>query len=390
MNFVNKSCCKIIAIFFSLLFLGLFQNVGAAPKDLNAVRQEIRELERQLKAKEAKEKSILEQLEDSERETGLIKKLIGSLEKEVTRQNRQIRKTESQLSAAEEKQDVLKTLVAKRMVAMYKYNRLADWKAFLTFSNINQALVWVKYQKRIIQNDRRQLDQLIENTKTILADQAQLKKELQVKQELVAENRSKSDQLVIKKEKQQTLLAEVRRSMEAEREKLRLKILAEKEIQDRIAREALRKEQLKKPPPAKRGQVAFGTLKGKLQWPAKGSVVSRYGKVKNPTLKTWMENLGIEIQAPENGSVVNVCPGQVMSVFWMRSAGNIVIIDHGNNYYTVYSHLEVVSVQQGNWLEQGAEIGKVGDRQSLHQSRLEFQVWQGKEHLNPTLWLKQG
>ena len=380
----------IVLILLSLFSGGYMPFASAAPRDLNAVRQEIRELERQLKAKEAKEKSLLEQLEDSERETGLIKKLISGLEDEIAIQNRQIRKTESQLSAAEEKQGILKNLVARRMVSMYKYNRLADWKALLTFSNINQALVWVRYQKRIIQNDRRQLDQLIENTQTIIVSQTQLKNELQIKQQLVSENRSKSDLLVKKKNEQQSLLAEVRKSMEAEREKLRLKILAEKEIQDRIAQEALRKEQLKKPPPVKTGQVAFETLRGKLIWPSQGPIVTRYGKVKHPTLKTWTENLGIEIQAPEGGSVLNVCPGQVMSVFWMRSAGNIVIIDHGNNYYTVYSHLEVVSVQQGLWLEQGAAIGKVGDRQSLHQSRLEFQVWKGKDHLDPSLWLKQG
>ena len=380
----------IVLILLSLFSGGYVPFASAAPKDLNAVRQEIRELERQLKAKEAKEKSLLEQLEDSERETGLIKKLISGLEDEIALQNRQIRKTESQLSAAEEKQGILKNLVARRMVSMYKYNRLADWKALLTFSNINQALVWVRYQKRIIQNDRRQLDQLIENTQTIIVSQTQLKNELQIKQQLVSENRAKSDLLVKKKNEQQSLLAEVRKSMEAEREKLRLKILAEKEIQDRIAQEALRKEQLKKPPPVKTGQVAFETLRGKLIWPSQGPIVTRYGKVKHPTLKTWTENLGIEIQAPAGGSVLNVCPGQVMSVFWMRSAGNIVIIDHGNNYYTVYSHLEVVSVQQGLWLEQGAEIGKVGDRQSLHQSRLEFQVWKGKDHLDPSVWLKQG
>lgn len=380
----------IVLILLSLFSGGYMPFASAAPRDLNAVRQEIRELERQLKAKEAKEKSLLEQLEDSERETGLIKKLISGLEDEITLQNRQIRKAESQLSAAEEKQGILKNLVARRMVSMYKYNRLADWKALLTFSNINQALVWVRYQKRIIQNDRRQLDQLIENTQTIIVSQTQLKNELQIKQQLVSENRSKSDLLVKKKNEQQSLLAEVRKSMEAEREKLRLKILAEKEIQDRIAQEALRKERLKKPPPVKTGQVAFETLRGKLIWPSQGPIVTRYGKVKHPTLKTWTENLGIEIQAPEGGSVLNVCPGQVMSVFWMRSAGNIVIIDHGNNYYTVYSHLEVVSVQQGLWLEQGAAIGKVGDRQSLHQSRLEFQVWKGKDHLDPSLWLKQG
>jgi septal ring factor EnvC (AmiA/AmiB activator) len=387
---IIKRSRTIILILVCLLCPGFMQIASAAPKDLNAVRQEIRELERQLKAKEAKEKSLLEQLEDSERETGLIKKLISGLEDEIAIQNRQIRKTESQLSAAEEKQGILKNLVARRMVSMYKYNRLADWKAFLTFSNINQALVWVRYQKRIIQNDRRQLDQLIENTQTIIVSQTQLKTELQIKQQLVSENRSKSDLLVKKKDEQQSLLAEVRKSMEAEREKLRLKILAEKEIQDRIAQEALRKEQLKKPPPVKTGQVAFETLRGKLIWPSQGPIVTRYGKVKHPTLKTWTENLGIEIQAPAGGSVLNVCPGQVMSVFWMRSAGNIVIIDHGNNYYTVYSHLEVVSVQQGLWLEQGAEIGKVGDRQSLHQSRLEFQVWKGKDHLDPSVWLKQG
>ena len=66
----------------------------------------------------------------------------------------------------------------------------------------------------------------------------------------------------------------------------------------------------------------------------------------------------------------------------------MVLLDHGGRYHTVYGHLDVVFVDIGEDVEEGRVIGRIGDRDSLSGSILDFEVWNGSESYNPEDWLQ--
>ena len=69
--------------------------------------------------------------------------------------------------------------------------------------------------------------------------------------------------------------------------------------------------------------INFGSLKGKMSWPAKGEIITHFGEQRHPLLKTVTENLGIEIKSQLGAPVCAVDDGEVWTITWQRGRGNI-------------------------------------------------------------------
>ena len=147
-----------------------------------------------------------------------------------------------------------------------------------------------------------------------------------------------------------------------------------------------------KPPKATPGEgtprVGLGALRGRLEWPAPGRIVEEYGTRINPRFGTKTFRNGIDIDAAEGSSVHVVFPGHVLYTGWFRGYGNLIIVDHGSEYYTLYAHVADMKVAEGDDVRQGQVIGTVGDTGSLQGPRLYFEVrYQGKPQ-DPAQWLR--
>ena len=366
---------------------GLFsRSYSQDRKDLERIKNEIQELERELKTKEQKEITLLEQVEDIDRQIGLQKKLLSGLEDEKRKKLSGIRETETHLKKASEGYLKMKDMVRRRIVTMYKRGRIADLEIFLSMNSLNQALVWLKYQKKIIDNDRRNLRVLQDKKAEFEKQNRRLQNELQDKERLLSEERRGKVTLEEKKTSREKLIVQIREDKESIREGLEEKRKTYDHILGWIRREEAKRREVKVPIV---GETGFASLKGRMVWPVRGRVVTPYGRQKHPVLKTWTENLGIDIKTQEREKVQAVCNGAVKWVTWQRGMGNLVLLDHGSGYYTVYGYLEEVWVLTGDNIEERQIIGRVGDLQSLNGSNLHFQVWNGTEHYDPKIWMKK-
>ena len=129
-------------------------------------------------------------------------------------------------------------------------------------------------------------------------------------------------------------------------------------------------------------------MRGRLEWPAAGRVVEEYGIRVNPRFGTKTFRNGIDIDAVEGSNVHVVFPGHVLYTGWFRGYGNLIIVDHGSEYYTLYAHVADMKVAEGDDVRQGQVIGTVGDTGSLQGPRLYFEVrYQGKPQ-DPAHWLR--
>ena len=136
------------------------------------------------------------------------------------------------------------------------------------------------------------------------------------------------------------------------------------------------------------GSSGFAALQGRLSWPADGRIVAEYGPQVNPRFGTKTFRNGIDIEANEGSNIAAVFPGHVVYTGWFRGYGNLIIVDHGGEYYTIYAHAADIRVTEGDEVKQGQIIGTVGDTGSLQGPRLYFEVRHEGKPQDPSRWLR--
>ncbi len=73
----------------------------------------------------------------------------------------------------------------------------------------------------------------------------------------------------------------------------------------------------------------------------------------------------------------------------MRGMGNIVLLDHGEGFYTVYGYLDMVMVDKDRDIAAGETIGRIGYEDNLYGPTLHFEIWKGENHYSPKTWLRK-
>jgi len=127
-------------------------------------------------------------------------------------------------------------------------------------------------------------------------------------------------------------------------------------------------------------------FRGALDWPADGRVSGLFGQASNRLGGSVVRN-GIEIAAPDGAVVRAVHGGTVAHAAPYSGFGNLVIVDHGNDHYSLYGYLGAMSVTVGQAVEAGAEVGAVGPSPA-GPSALYFELRVDGRSVDPVQWLK--
>ena len=133
----------------------------------------------------------------------------------------------------------------------------------------------------------------------------------------------------------------------------------------------------------------FSSLKGKLEPPVNGTIISTYGRKEYPELHTFTFQKGIEIEAPHGTAIRAVHDGNVIFADWFKGFGYMIIIDHGEHYYTLSAHASELLKQIGDTVYAGETIARVGDTNSIKGSCLYFEIRHKGKPQNPFIWLKK-
>ncbi len=127
----------------------------------------------------------------------------------------------------------------------------------------------------------------------------------------------------------------------------------------------------------------FPTLKGQLRMPVKGELINRFGTRRNDG-PSWK---GLFISAPEGTQVHAVAAGQVVFADWLRGFGNLLILDHGGQYLTIYGYNQAVLRHAGDKVSAGEVIANAGNTGGNEQSGLYFEMrYQGRA-FDPLGWV---
>ncbi len=389
-NKSNKILVVMVA-FFSLLAFDLDsqevdkQSLASRRSKLNRLRSEMENYRKRIATEQKKEKQILENLANLDREIDLNYELIAELKKEEKQKLQVVEKIGDELKTKLAELNRLQEIYKKRIVSFYKYGRVRDIELLLSAKSFNQTLAWYKYMKLIADNDRRNFNNILEKKEKIETKKNSLKNELIAKRRIIDEKESESEKLKMSSQRRNELLAEVQKNKKMYLDKLRQYELSEKEIQRLIGEQERKRLTLEN-----QGIIEptnFPSLKGRMIWPTAGQIINHFGRHKHPLWKTVTENIGIDIRAEFGQEVRSIANGVVTAITWQRGRGNIIIVNHLGGYFSVYTHLSQILVQIDQKIEMGQVIGDVGDTGSLQGPMLHFEMWKGNQVLNPEEWL---
>jgi septal ring factor EnvC (AmiA/AmiB activator) len=130
----------------------------------------------------------------------------------------------------------------------------------------------------------------------------------------------------------------------------------------------------------------FKALKGRLSWPTKGSFLAKYGTPRRVGSLTWN---GVLINAPEGQQVRAISHGRVAFADWLRGYGQLLIIDHGDGYMSLYGYNQTLYKSVGDWVKAGDVVASVGSSGGQERSGLYFEIRQNGKPTNPAQWCRR-
>jgi septal ring factor EnvC (AmiA/AmiB activator) len=367
-------------------------------QELQNIRDQIQEFETRIKEQQAQEQETLDLLDTYDRKGTLLRQLIGKLHAAEKDLQNSIEKTKIESGKLEQQLQFLRAHYANYVSSVYKYGRDYDIELLLSSKSINQFYVRTEYLKRFSLQRKKDVDKILSKKTEIEESQARLQRQLAEQRRLISDKGAEEDRLAGLMDERKEILSHIRKDKSNAQKEMERQRRAAKDLENIIANlieaERIRKE--REAEEARKSNLpqpvapvgTFEMKKGKLPWPVgQGTVVAKFGNQVHPTLKTVTQNTGIDISVKSGSPVTAVAEGEVSTIWWLPSYGNLVIVNHYNGYRTVYAHLSEIDVTEGQKLKEGDNIGTSGE--SLDGPRLHFELWKEREKQNPELWLSK-
>ena len=125
-----------------------------------------------------------------------------------------------------------------------------------------------------------------------------------------------------------------------------------------------------------------------MSMPAKGELVGSFGRHKHPEFNSYTVSNGISIVAPTGAEIRSVYDGQVIFADYFKGYGNMVIVDHGGGYFSLYAHAAKIMKKVGASVGRNEVVASVGESDSTRGPMLYFEIrYQGKP-IDPAAWVR--
>ncbi|MBD8614414.1 murein hydrolase activator EnvC [Pseudomonas putida] len=427
----------------TLMFLTLTCLLGPAFADeraqtqqqIDATRKDIAELQKTLGKVQAERSGVQKELRTTETEMGKLEKQVEALQKELKKTEGELERLHGENAKLQAARVEQQRLIAIQARAAYQSGRQEYLKLLLNQQNpekFARTLTYYDYlsQARLeqLKNFNQTLQKLAGVEKDINLQQAQLlvqqgnldsqredldkvRKERQVALAKLNDQYKQGDQKLQARQQDQEDLAKVLKTIEEtlarqarEAEEARQKaLLAAQEAEQRRQREAAAAAATREAPApapqtprAPTGPLvsssgesfggAFASARGKLPWPVDGRLLARFGETRGDDVRTKWD--GVMISAPAGSQVHAVHGGRVVFADWLRGAGLLVILDHGNGYLTLYGHNQTLLKSAGDVVKAGDAIATVGTSGGQSTPALYFAIRQQGKPTDPSQWCR--
>jgi len=390
------------------------KKVDSAKENLKDVHEKIESLKKELNESKDAHKDAADELKSSEIAISEAKKKLHQIQLKQLAHDAKLKELKSQSVKLNDQLTEQQKQLSQQLYQQYLHNNQSYTQLILENKDPNSISRDLKYysyiakaRSEVIADMQTSLDKiqtLNQETEATLQQIATLK----IKQE--AEKKSLEQQKIKKAEVVKSLskkiAAQNKEINKLKRDEKNLSSLVKKLT--RLAAEA-RKKRLKKSEQNKSAQtkpsnsqetviaknnqlpdenfsgVNFAKLKGKLRLPVIGELINRFGSRRADTGVDWK---GLFIKAQEGNEVRSVASGEVVFADWMRGFGNLIIIDHGNGYMSLYGNNQALLKEVGDEIKGGDTIAAVGNSGGNDTNGLYYELRKNSIPFDPLSWSK--
>ena len=386
------------------------------PKEkLNSIHERIESLKKALNTSKKAHADAADALKESEKAISESNRKLFELQQDQKKHSERLQDLQNQKSHLETTIDGQKRLLSKQLYHQYLHGKENYLQIVLQEKDPSSAARQVQYFGYV----SKARGQLIASTKSNLNQVAKLNEETSQALKEVVTLKGKQEAERKNLETQKTARGKVLvqlagqiQSQSKEIEKLKRDEKNLSELVERLARAAAEKQanQAKAKPqeqannkPAEEtpnrptqmlgrnetlpssafGGVSFSDLRGKLNLPVRGEITNRFGASREDTGVTWK---GLFIKSSEGNEVKSIANGRVVFADWMRGFGNLMIIDHGDGYMSLYGNNQALLRKMGDTVKGGDTIASVGNSGGNSTPGLYYELRNKSKPFDPMSW----
>jgi len=395
----SKNIIRGIVFFSILMFASLCiaeSEATKTEKDLLKIQKEINQLDRNIKKNTKVKKDLSTELKQKEKKISKTKKELYKIKKKFKNNKKKIKKLNKRLANLKKKIKVKKRSLSTRLYQAYTKGNPGYFQMYLdglSPSQISRESYYIGYYSKqqnveikAIKKSYKEIEVTKKLTKKVLKKVTSLKKRKEKNaKKLLKQKREKtkvinkiSKKLLSQKKKKQRLIQNEKKLTSIFKKLIqKIKLDASKQKLNKI------KADNKSIPDSKFDGIDFKKLKGKLKLPVKGKIIHKFKSKRKDTGVAWK---GIFIKAKEGMDVYAVASGKVVFSDLIKGFGNIIIIDHGKGYMSLYGNNSFLLKEANDIVEGGTVIAIVGNSGGNLSNGLYYELRKNSKPFNPLKW----
>ncbi len=396
------SACWACLMVFSLATSAAENKVEQSRQSLDSIKQKIESLKQELMSTQEAKADAADALKKSEKAISESKRKLFELAREQDKHAQHLKQLADKKSSLEQVIQQQKNQLAKQFYQEYTQRNPNALQLLLQQEDPNQIARELQYYGYIAKARKLLIQELQGNLQQVVVLNQQTEQTLHQVTALKSQQEAAKQKLEADKQEKSKVLNSLASKIAAQRKEInRLKRDEQSlsQLVERLARAATSPK--KAPAPENKSEPSapiaknealptagfeggnFAALKGKLNLPVKGELMNRFGASREDTGLTWK---GLFIRAAEGSEVKAIAAGKIVFADWMRGFGNLLIVDHGNGYMSLYGNNQALLRKAGELIKAGDSIATVGNTGGNASSGLYYELRQFSRPFDPLSW----
>ncbi len=375
---------------------------GESPRDeLKGVKQQIR-AKKQLISKTRKVEAVVstelleinKNLEQKESDLGRLDRDLQGVESSLGRTGQEIVRVSDEANWK-------KVEIDRRLASLYKAGELGALRMFFSAESFPQMAENIRYMRSILDNDRKifadynlkieELRKLKTDLERDAAKKERIKGSIAAKKLEIEEEKNKKAAYLVKVRQDRSSYEKSLKELQANAARLqtmmeRLDALSRRKLSSRHEKPGSKPKPLAELPPVP--DRGFASQKGRMSMPVRGEVIETYGKHKHPEFNSFTFSKGLSISAASGSDIKAIYEGSVIFADYFKGYGNMLIIDHGGGYFSLYAHTSKILKRVGAEVARHESVATVGDMDSTKGPMLYFEIRHQGKPVDPAGWVR--
>ena len=345
---------------------------------LETLQSEIEALRARLVAAEEQAGTILDDLDEIALRQSLLARESEVLQREIDAARVEVARSRREEEAARERVARAEKDLRDWIVELYKAGPAPDLSLVLLAGSPAEIATAQRSAEALAAAEGRRVEAVRSERERLAAALADRERHEERLLSLQVELEQRRADLGTARARKGKLLDDIRTRQDSEEEALEGMVQMERDLTALLGR-------VQDPSSPSRGLARFHGL---LAWPVLGTVALPFGNVRHPRFHTQVPHQGLEIACPAGTEVRSLFEGRVVYSDWLRGYGEMIVIDHGDEYLSIYGQLGERLVATGQEVRQNQPIARSGSEGTFGVTGLYLEIRHRGEPQDPLPWLR--